>query len=154
VSKSSTLVAVGSLLAGACAHASPPDPLDVMYAREVHARWSIVDRPAPPDAIDWHNPIQVSLVVDGQVIDATQGTACAPMDTWIGTAHPLSNVHCKFMGPGDSNVGAFRDGDALIVRVQWWEPTDAVDGPPKILEEERGRITLPASGKLVFDAPR
>ena len=138
----------------ACGHAPPPDPLDVIAAREVHARWSIVKRPAPPDATDWHNPVLVSLVVDGQVIDATEGSECALGGEWKGDAHPVSMVHCTFIGPGESNVGAFRDGDALVVRVQSWEPTDADQGPPKIDEQEVGRIVVPASGKLVFDAPK
>jgi hypothetical protein len=62
-------------------------------------------------------------------------------------------VHCKFMGPGDSNIGAFRDGDALVVRVQSWEPVDAPD-TPRIDEQESGRIVVPASSKLVFDTPK
>lgn len=134
-----------------CAHDHPPDPLDALGAREVHARWSIVERPEPPGALDWHNPIQVSLVVDGQVIDATQGSECKVERGWVGAVQPLSNVHCKFMGPGDSNVGAFRDGNALVVRVQAWEPTDAIDGPPNITESEAGRILVAPSGKVVFD---
>jgi hypothetical protein len=147
------IVVAAYVATGGCGHAPPPDPVDVIAAREVHARWSIVDRPAPPEAADWHNPILVSLVVDGQVVDATQGTQCAIGGTWIGNAHPLSMVHCKFMGPGDSNIGAFRDGDALVVRVQSWEPVDAPD-TPRIDEQESGRIVVPASSKLVFDTPK
>ena len=149
--KHAVVVAICALVA--CAHAPPPDPIDVIATREVHARWSIVHRPAPPDAIDWHNPIGVSLVVDGQVIDATEGTTCVVAPGWIGDVRPLSNVHCEYMGPGDANVGVFRDGDALVVRVQTWEAQDADDGPPKITETEVGRIVVPASARLVFDVP-
>ena len=142
----------GGALVAACAPRAPSLPAEPP-PRDVHARWLIETLPAPPLALDWHDPLRVSLVVDGQVVEGTRAAECSLGGEWLGVPAPQSMVQCSIVG-GRIQVGAFRDGDAVVVRRQSWELVDADQGPPAVHGEETGRVLLAPGGRLIFDPPR